>query len=70
MARDGDHPLQQLQIARHLHRRYQVTKVATNYFFSLGTAHCANMYPESESDSEQLKQARTKVGDLIHKWIK
>ena len=35
----------------------------------VGTAHCANMYPESDDDSTQLKEARQKVGQLIHQWL-
>lgn len=34
-----------------------------------GTAHCANMYPASEGDPTQLVEARTRVGQLINKWI-
>ena len=34
-----------------------------------GTAHCANMYPASQNDPPQLKQARQTVGKLIAKWL-
>ena len=34
-----------------------------------GTAHCANMYPASASDPPQLTEARTKIGQLIKKWV-
>ena len=34
-----------------------------------GTAHCANMYPESPDDPVQLKRARTEIGKLVHQWI-
>ena len=34
-----------------------------------GTAHCANMYPESEQDCQELRDARHKIGALIHQWI-
>ena len=34
-----------------------------------GAAHCANMYPDSDDDTQQLRDARRTVGQLIHKWI-
>lgn len=34
-----------------------------------GTAHCANMYPDSPEDPPQLKQAREQIGELIGSWI-
>ena len=34
-----------------------------------GTAHCANMYPASQEDPEQLRSARRRVAQLIHQWI-
>merc|ERR1712172_223130 len=34
-----------------------------------GTAHCANMYPASDSDPPQLTEARTKIGQLIKQWV-
>ncbi|XP_064639695.1 putative serine protease K12H4.7 isoform X2 [Lineus longissimus] len=34
-----------------------------------GTAHCANMYPDSPDDPPQLKQARQKIEDLVGQWI-
>ena len=34
-----------------------------------GTAHCANMYPGSKDDPEQLKNARRRVGQLISEWV-
>ena len=37
--------------------------------FIPGTAHCANMYPESEEDCQQLREARQNIGALIHQWI-
>ena len=37
--------------------------------FIEGTAHCANMYPESEDDPDQLKKARIQIGKLIKNWI-
>lgn len=42
-----------------------------NTLFNLfkGTAHCANMYPPSERDIPQLKEARTQIKDLIKQWL-
>eukprot|EP00096_Caligus_rogercresseyi_P009056 TRINITY_DN3006_c0_g1_i1.p1 TRINITY_DN3006_c0_g1~~TRINITY_DN3006_c0_g1_i1.p1 ORF type:complete len:501 (-),score=82.80 TRINITY_DN3006_c0_g1_i1:279-1751(-) len=37
--------------------------------FIIGTAHCANMYPESPEDPQQLKDARKKILALIQKWL-
>ncbi|KAK3589932.1 hypothetical protein CHS0354_034949 [Potamilus streckersoni] len=34
-----------------------------------GTAHCANMYPESPDDNEELKQSRITISNLIGKWL-
>ncbi|XP_024883400.1 putative serine protease K12H4.7 [Temnothorax curvispinosus] len=34
-----------------------------------GTAHCANMYPPSEHDMPQLKEARMQIKSLIKQWI-
>lgn len=34
-----------------------------------GTAHCANMYPPSENDSEALKEARLEIEQYLLKWI-
>lgn len=39
------------------------------FFFSIGTAHCANMYPEAEDDLPQLKAARVQVKQLIGSWL-
>lgn len=40
-------------------------------FFALltGTAHCANMYPPSENDLPQLKDARKQISSLIGQWL-
>ena len=38
-------------------------------FFYLATAHCADMYPDSDSDPEELKQARQTISDTIGKWL-
>ncbi|KAM0732821.1 putative serine protease F56F10.1 [Formica fusca] len=35
-----------------------------------GTAHCADMYPSSENDMPQLKEARIQIKDLIKQWLK
>lgn len=35
-----------------------------------GTAHCADMYPSSENDMPQLKEARAQIKDLIQQWLK
>ena len=37
--------------------------------FIKGTAHCANMYPSSERDTEELKKARKLIGDIVSKWL-
>ena len=34
-----------------------------------GTAHCANMYPESEDDLPQLKKARMQIRAKIAQWL-
>ena len=34
-----------------------------------GTAHCANLYPPSQDDPQQLKDARARIGKLIGHWI-
>ena len=39
-------------------------------FYIVGTAHCANMYPDSPSDPPQLKEARVKIEALIGEWLK
>ena len=41
----------------------------TSAIFIHGTAHCANMYPEAEDDPEELKKARSEIGEHIRKWI-
>ncbi len=35
-----------------------------------GTAHCANMYPEADSDPPALKAARRKVMQKIKEWLR
>ncbi|XP_032679651.1 putative serine protease K12H4.7 [Odontomachus brunneus] len=35
-----------------------------------GTAHCAVLYPSTEKDLPQLKQARILIKDLIKQWLK
>ncbi len=34
-----------------------------------GTAHCANMYPDSPDDPPQLKAARQTISKQIGKWL-
>jgi len=34
-----------------------------------GTSHCADMYPDSESDPVELTAARERIGDLVSGWI-
>ncbi|XP_011860950.1 PREDICTED: putative serine protease K12H4.7 [Vollenhovia emeryi] len=34
-----------------------------------GTAHCANMYPPSERDMPQLKEARVQIKGIIQQWL-
>lgn len=34
-----------------------------------GTAHCANMYPPSQKDSEELIEARQKISAIISEWL-
>jgi hypothetical protein len=42
----------------------------TETIFIEGTAHCADMYPTTQSDLPQLTRARTLVHNLISNWIK
>jgi len=35
-----------------------------------GTAHCANMYPDSPNDLPQLREARTQILSHLTKWLK
>ncbi|XP_014672876.1 PREDICTED: putative serine protease K12H4.7 isoform X2 [Priapulus caudatus] len=37
--------------------------------FIKGTAHCANMYPASESDPKELVEAREQIKNLIAEWL-
>ncbi|XP_040566173.1 putative serine protease F56F10.1 [Lepeophtheirus salmonis] len=37
--------------------------------FITGTAHCANMYPESSQDPYQLKEARKEILKKIKSWL-
>lgn len=46
---------------------YQVLNTLFNLF--KGTAHCANMYPPSEGDIPQLKEARIQIKGLIKQWL-
>ncbi|CAG0915734.1 unnamed protein product [Notodromas monacha] len=42
---------------------------STKAFYVPGVAHCANMYPERDIDSVDLKNARRKIGKLIGQWL-
>ncbi|KAK9877980.1 hypothetical protein WA026_020195 [Henosepilachna vigintioctopunctata] len=35
-----------------------------------GVAHCANMYPKSDSDPPELNQARVEIENYIDKWLR
>ncbi|XP_062524740.1 putative serine protease K12H4.7 [Bombyx mori] len=37
--------------------------------FIHGTAHCANMYPASDNDLAELKQARIEIEKYLSKWL-
>merc|ERR1711892_1488714 len=34
-----------------------------------GTSHCADMYPDSSSDPEELTAARIRIGSLVKGWV-
>ena len=34
-----------------------------------GTSHCADMYPASGSDPEELTLARENIGNLLKEWV-
>lgn len=38
-------------------------------FNAVGTAHCANMYPASENDSQELKDARATILKTLTEWL-
>ncbi|XP_060535811.1 thymus-specific serine protease-like [Cylas formicarius] len=42
---------------------------ASPAFLINGTAHCANMYPETDGDPEELKKVRREVHRLIGVWL-
>ncbi|XP_023327712.1 putative serine protease F56F10.1 [Eurytemora carolleeae] len=48
----------------------KTNKSGMEAIFIEGTAHCANMYPGSKDDPEQLKNARRRIGQLISQWVK
>lgn len=54
-----------------MYYRYIVIHQFLNTLFNLfkGTAHCANMYPPSERDVPQLKEARIQIKGLIKQWL-
>ncbi|CAF2126984.1 unnamed protein product [Rotaria magnacalcarata] len=37
--------------------------------FLSSTAHCADMYPDAETDPQELKQARQTISDTIGQWL-
>ena len=37
--------------------------------FIKGTAHCADMYPPSENDSHELKEARIEIENYLDAWL-
>lgn len=44
-------------------------RLMMNMLMILATAHCADMYPDSASDPEELKQARKTISDTIGRWL-
>ena len=34
-----------------------------------GASHCNDMFPDSPADSEQLRAARLRIGELVNTWI-
>ena len=42
----------------------------TTAIFIEGTAHCANMYPPSEEDSQELVRAREEISERIGTFLK
>lgn len=38
--------------------------------FINGTAHCADMYPSGDDDSQDLKEARSRIQDILGSWLK
>lgn len=39
------------------------------FLYTAGTAHCANMYPATETDSSQLVEARVEIQGYIDNWL-
>jgi len=37
--------------------------------FIKGASHCANMYPSSDKDSQELAQAKIKIGEIVKGWV-
>ncbi|XP_065205171.1 putative serine protease K12H4.7 [Planococcus citri] len=37
--------------------------------FIKGTAHCADMYPSSDEDTQELKEARSKIQTILQSWL-
>ena len=38
-------------------------------FIVLGTAHCADMYPSSDTDISDLKAARSRILTILQSWL-
>merc|ERR1719334_1049255 len=38
-------------------------------FYVTGTSHCADMYPDSPDDPEEMTEARIEIGKLVKQWI-
>ena len=34
-----------------------------------GTSHCADMYPDSSEDPEELTAARVRIGQIVNSWV-
>ncbi|XP_028171443.1 putative serine protease K12H4.7 [Ostrinia nubilalis] len=45
------------------------TDSAAPVVYIRGAAHCANMYPPADSDSEELKQAREAILSYLGNWV-
>ncbi|XGW14140.1 hypothetical protein V3C99_000442 [Haemonchus contortus] len=44
-------------------------KESENCLMIKGTAHCAEMYPAREADLPSLKEARSKIENIIEGWV-
>ena len=34
-----------------------------------GTSHCADMYPDSPNDPQELLDAKKRIGELVAQWV-